>query len=217
MTPTKTDLITGSVVNEANGFNIAVANSASAQDHASFVDTVGSNTYVGTRGYSYLVNGATRAFQETIGYAFVYAVAPAGGHDVALARPQRRRRRELRRPAHSGTLSANGTLFNEVVGFPSVTATDSGGGADTASLLDTAGLPAQGCQAAPTGSYLLGQGYVLQARASRRCRFTPRRERATPARSRTVPAAALSWATAAPQSCSPSSRRSASGSTTSPA
>jgi hypothetical protein len=52
----------------------------------------------------------------------------------------------------SGT--ANGTQLNLVVGFPSVLA--------SANLLDTASQPATGCQATPSGAYLLGSGYYIQ-------------------------------------------------------
>ena len=82
-TPTQADLSSGSVVNEVHGFQYVQATSSSGQDSATFVDTVGNDAFFATPAYSYLVNGATGALQQAIGFAFVLALAPPGGHDGA--------------------------------------------------------------------------------------------------------------------------------------
>ena len=103
---------------------------------------------------------------------------PAGGHDVAL----------LVDPGAAGgvsfigtpsysTLSANNTLFNEVVGFPSVTATDSGGGADTAALFDAPACRPAAARPRRPAPICWVRAMCCKRRASRRCRSTPRRAR----------------------------------------
>jgi hypothetical protein len=160
-TPTKSVLVTGGVVNEADGYKSVVANSSSGQDRASFTDTAGKNSYVGTPSYSYLVNGATGAVQEALGFAFVFASAPRGGNDTAtlLDPTPAGGLTFLGTPSYS-LLSAGGTILNEVVGFPSVTAQVTGGGSDFATLHDAPGV-ASVFAGTPTDASLSGAGYAL--------------------------------------------------------
>jgi autotransporter-associated beta strand protein len=107
-----------------------------ATDTASFTDTTGTGSFLGTPGYSYLKDG--NLVSEVIGFKFAVATGKAGNHSTAIFYDSAGNDTFVGTPTF-GYMATGGVAYAEGIGFQTELAFHLFGGTDTALLFDGPG------------------------------------------------------------------------------